>query len=94
LRYLNGTKGYGILYSAANDFGLFGYMDSDWEGSVDDRKSTSGYVFHLGSRVISWVSKKQPIVSLSTTKVKYLATNATCQGIWLRRTLANFKEEK
>lgn len=67
LRYVNGTKAYGILYGATNHFKLVGYMDSDWAGSLDDRKSTSGYAFHLGSGVVSWASKKQPIVSLSTT---------------------------
>eukprot|EP00253_Pinus_taeda_P002333 PITA_02333 len=49
LRYVNGTKGFGILYSSSESFMLIGYTDSDWAGSVDDRKSTSGYVFHMGS---------------------------------------------
>ena len=41
LRYVKGTKGFGILYTAVNDFNLVGYTDSDWAGSIDDRKSTS-----------------------------------------------------
>jgi len=53
LRYLNWTKRYGISYTAINDFKLVGYSDSDWAGSVDDRKSMLGYVFHLGSWAIS-----------------------------------------
>ncbi|XP_057850758.1 uncharacterized mitochondrial protein AtMg00810-like [Cryptomeria japonica] len=65
LRYVCGTKNYGILYSAVDDFKLIGYMDSDCAGSIDDRKSTSGYAFHFGSDVVSWASKKQPIVTLS-----------------------------
>ena len=77
LRYVNGTKQYGILYTATSDFRLVGYTASDWEGSVDDRKRTSGYDFHLGSRAISWASKKKPIVSLSTTEVEYVAATAT-----------------
>eukprot|EP00253_Pinus_taeda_P027099 PITA_27099 len=52
------------------------------------RKSASGYVFHMGSGAISWASKKQPVVSLSTTEVEYVAaTAATCQAVWLRRVL-------
>eukprot|EP00253_Pinus_taeda_P024742 PITA_24742 len=56
--------------------------------SVDDRKRTSGYVFHLGSGVISWASMKQLIVSLSTTEAEYVTTIATtCQAVWMRRML-------
>ena len=58
LRYVKGTKGFGILYTASDDFKLVGYTDSDWAGSLDDRKSTSRYMFHMGSGAISWASKK------------------------------------
>ena len=61
LRYVNRTKEYDILYAAKNDFKLVSYTNSDWVGSVNDRKSMSGYVFHLGSGAVSWASKKQPI---------------------------------
>eukprot|EP00253_Pinus_taeda_P019941 PITA_19941 len=67
----------------------------DWAGSVDDRKSTSGYVFHMGSGAISWASKKQLVVSLSTAEVEYVAaTAATCQAVWLRRVLRDLCHEK
>ena len=73
---------------------LFGYTDSDWAGSLDDRKSTSGYVFHMGSGAISWDSKKQPIVALSTAEVEYVAaTAASCQEIWMRRMLRSLCQE-
>eukprot|EP00253_Pinus_taeda_P031342 PITA_31342 len=82
LRYVNGAKEYGIQYAATNYFGLVGYTDSDWVGSVNDRKITSGYVFHLGFGAISWASKKKPIVSFSTTKVEYVTTTAAaCQVV-------------
>ena len=85
LRYVNGTKGFGILYTAVNDFNLVGYIDSDWAGSLDDRKSTFRYMFHVGSGAISWASKKQPIVSQSIAEVEYIAENATtCQAIWFK----------
>eukprot|EP00253_Pinus_taeda_P036610 PITA_36610 len=54
----------------------------------DDQKSTSGYVFHMGSRAISCASKKQPIVALCTTEAEYVAaTAAACQAVWMRRML-------
>eukprot|EP00253_Pinus_taeda_P003696 PITA_03696 len=58
LRNVNGKKQYGVLYTATNDFRSVGYADSDWAGSVDDKKSTSVYVSNLGSGTISWASKK------------------------------------
>eukprot|EP00253_Pinus_taeda_P023395 PITA_23395 len=52
------------------------------------RKSTSGYMFHMGSGAISWASKKQPVVALSTAEAEYVAaTAAACQAVWLRRVL-------
>ena len=93
LRYMNGTKGYGILYSSSENFKLIGYTDSDWDGSVDDR-NTSGYVFHLGSGAISWASKKQPIVALLTTEAEYVGATATaCQAVWMRRMLKDLCHE-
>eukprot|EP00253_Pinus_taeda_P011834 PITA_11834 len=93
-RYVNGTKQYGILYIATSDFWLVGYTN-DWACSFDDRKSTSRYVFHLGSRTISWASKKQPIVSLSTTKAEYVtATTVVCQAVWMRRMLRDLRHDQ
>jgi len=86
IRYVNGTNGYDILCTTLNEFRLVGYTDSDWEESVDNSKRTSIYVFHLGLGVISQVSKKKIIVSLSTTNDEYVvATGETCQGIWIKR---------
>ena len=64
LRYVSGTKDLGIMYPTSKKFKLIGYTDSDNGGSTDDRKSTSGYTFHFGTGVVSWDSKKQPIVTL------------------------------
>ena len=58
LRYIAGTRDYGIMYVSTENKELIGYTDSDFAGSLDDRKSTSSYVFHLGSGVIAWASKK------------------------------------
>eukprot|EP00253_Pinus_taeda_P022938 PITA_22938 len=67
----------------------------DCAGSVDDRKSTSGYVSHMSSRAISWASKKQPIVALSTAEAEYVAaTTTTCQAVWMRRMLRSLGQEQ
>eukprot|EP00253_Pinus_taeda_P004710 PITA_04710 len=85
LRYVKGTKRLGILYTTSECSNLVGYTDNDWARSVDDRKSTSGYVFHMGSGAISWASKKQPIVALSTAEAEYVAaTSAACQAVWMK----------
>ena len=77
MRYLKGTVDYGLCYSGDHDFRLFGYSDSDWAGSVSDRKRTSGGCFSLGSEMISWLSRKQSSVALSTAKASYIAACST-----------------
>ncbi|KAL0314103.1 UNVERIFIED_CONTAM: Retrovirus-related Pol polyprotein from transposon RE2 [Sesamum angustifolium] len=78
-----------------NDAKLVGYTDSDWAGSVDDMKSTSGYTFSLGSGIFSWASKKQATVAQSSAEAEYIAAAATSnQAIWLRRILEDIGENK
>ena len=55
---MNETRNYGIRYSCLDEFKLIEYIDSDCAVSIDDRKSTSGYVFHFGISAVSWASKK------------------------------------
>eukprot|EP00253_Pinus_taeda_P005140 PITA_05140 len=65
------------------------------KGFGDDQKSTSGYDFHMGSGAISWASKKQPIVALSTAEAEYVAAiAATCQAVWMRRMLRSLGQEQ
>ena len=65
------------------------YVDLDWAGSAIDRKSTSGCYFSMGSGVISWFSRKQYCVALSTSEVEYVtACSASCEGVWLRKLLS------
>jgi hypothetical protein len=96
LRYLKGTVNFGILYRrGVLNQELKGWTDSDYAGDVDDRKSTSGYVFKLGSGAISWSSKKQPIVTLSTTEAEFVAAaSCACQGVWLRRILQQLGQDQ
>jgi hypothetical protein len=72
LWYLKVTIDYGLRYVVDCKFVLVGYTDSDWVGSVTNRKSTSGCSFSLGSAVIAWRSRKQTSVVLSTTEVEYI----------------------
>jgi hypothetical protein len=58
LRYLKGTFDYGIMYKKVSSNDMVAYTDSDYAGDLDDRKSTSSYVFLLSSGVVSWLSKK------------------------------------
>ncbi|KAH9697055.1 hypothetical protein KPL71_023445 [Citrus sinensis] len=82
------TINFGLLYSFSNDYKLVGYSDSDWGGDVDDRKSTTGFVFFMGDTAFTWMSKKQPIVTLSTCEAEYVATTSSvCHAIWLRNLL-------
>ena len=68
MRYLKGKIDDGLSYDGYNDFRLSGYTDSYWAGSVSDRKRNSGCCFSLGSAMISWQSRKQSSISLSTTE--------------------------
>jgi hypothetical protein len=68
LRYLRGTLKYGLRYASSSDVQLHGFTDSDWVGSVDERKSTSGMCLSWGSVMISWASKKQKCVALITAE--------------------------
>jgi len=67
LRYVSATTNYGIFYEASTELQVHGYIDADWAGSISDRRSTIGFMFSFGSVAITWSSKKQPIVALSST---------------------------
>ena len=70
---------------------LKGFCDSDMAGDVDTRKSTSGYVFTLAGGAVSWCSRLQRIVALSTTEAEYIsATEASKEAIWLARLCSEF----
>lgn len=91
-KYLQGTQNYGLWYPKNIDFTLHAYTDADWVGSVGDRKSISGGAFFMGCRLVSWFSKKQSSIALSTTKAEYVATAFFCtQLLWMMQTLQDFK---
>ncbi|KAJ9559214.1 hypothetical protein OSB04_013828 [Centaurea solstitialis] len=88
LRYLKGTTDFGIWYKSGGEGSLEVFTDSDFAGDIDSRKSTSGYVFLWNNGAITWSSKKQDIVALSSTEAEYVAAAiCACQVIWVRGVL-------
>jgi hypothetical protein len=91
LRYLVATPCFGIWYPKGSTFDLIGYSDSDYAGCKVDRKSTSGTCQFLGRSLVSWSSKKQTSVALSTAEAEYVAAGQCCaQLLWMRQTLRDF----
>ena len=88
LRYLKGTVDYGVFYRKGGISDLIEFTDGDYAGDMKDSKSTSSYVFMMSGGAVAWSSRKQPIVTLSTTKVEFVAASAcACQVVWMRRIL-------
>ena len=76
------------FYDASTELQLSGYTDADWAGSAADRRSTSDFMFSLGSAAITWSNKKQPTIALSSTKAEYRgAAVAACEVAWLQMLL-------
>ncbi|KAF7126654.1 hypothetical protein RHSIM_Rhsim11G0023400 [Rhododendron simsii] len=73
IKYISGTLGQGIWFTRDTTANLAGYCDADWAGCADDRKSTSGGCFYIGNNLVSWLSKKQNSISLSTAEAEYIA---------------------
>ncbi|KAL0293770.1 UNVERIFIED_CONTAM: Retrovirus-related Pol polyprotein from transposon TNT 1-94 [Sesamum calycinum] len=91
LRYLKGTSNLALCYHGGS-LRLVGYSDADGSADRDERKSTSGYAFLLGGVAITWCSKKQLCISLSTMEAEYIAcTSAVQEAIWLRRFLKSLR---
>jgi len=93
VRYLATTADYGLTYNGEHEGDmephLVGFTDSDWGNDQDTRRSTTGYVFRMAGGVISWKSKRQPTVALSTTEAEYMAAcDATREAISWRTFLA------
>jgi hypothetical protein len=90
LRYLATTRTHGICFGGGRDVKntLVGYSDADYAGDPDTRRSTSGYVYILNGGAVTWSSRRQPIVALSTMESEYIAaSDSTREAIWLRRLL-------
>lgn len=94
LRYLKGTLDYGVSYSRTKDDSLIGYVDSDWGNCPDDRRSYSGYAFKLAGAAVTWESRKQRTVALSSTEAEYMGiSDGVKEAIYLRRFLKELRFE-
>jgi hypothetical protein len=90
-RYLKGSPNLGLWYPKDSGFDLIGYSDSDFAGCKLDRKSTSGGCQLLGNRLVSWSSKKQHSVSISTAEAEYVAAGSCCaQILWMQHQLEDY----
>ncbi|XP_031286152.1 secreted RxLR effector protein 161-like [Pistacia vera] len=83
LRYIKGTLNYGLVFKRNKEFTIEAYADADWASDVNDRRSTSGYVVFLTGNLVQWSSRKQKVISLSSTKAKYRAlSQAATEVVW------------
>nr|GEW27790.1 hypothetical protein [Tanacetum cinerariifolium] len=90
-RYLKGHPKLGLRYPKESPFDLVAYLDSDYGGVTQDRKSTTEGCQFLGRRLISWQCKKQTIMDTSTTKAEYVAAASGCgQVLWIQNQLLDY----
>lgn len=90
MKYIKGTADHGIFFDAKCNINLEAFSDADYAGDRETRRSTSGFVFMLGSGAITWCSQRQKCVALSTTESEYIAASeAVKELIWLERLLSD-----
>ncbi|XP_047259317.1 secreted RxLR effector protein 161-like, partial [Capsicum annuum] len=90
-RYLKGKNDFGLWYPKGSNLNLVGYSDADYAGYLVDRKSTTGMAHFLGSCLITWSTKKQNSVALSTTEAEYFAAGSySAQLLWIKQQLMDF----
>ncbi|KAL8140089.1 hypothetical protein V2J09_006110 [Rumex salicifolius] len=88
LRYIQGTISFGMVFKSSNKAVLVGYSDSSHNVDLDDGRSTTGHIFYLNESPITWCSKKQETVALSSCEAEFMAaTEAAKQAIWLQELL-------
>jgi hypothetical protein len=94
LGYLRGAYTHALCFGGSETF-LQGYVDSDMAGDKDNRRSTTRYVLTIGGTTVSWISKLQKVVALSTTEAEYVATTeASKEMIWLQRFMEELRKKQ
>ena len=92
LRYLKMTPGKGLFFQRTTNREIDIYSDADWAGSITDRRSTSGYCSFVWGNLVTWRSKKQPVVARSSAEAEFRAmAQGICEGIWLKRLLEELR---
>jgi hypothetical protein len=88
LRYLKSSPGKGLMLSKNDHLRVEGYTDADWAGNISDRKSTSGYFMFVGGNLVTWRSKKQNVVALSSAEAEFRGmAKGLCELLWLKQLL-------
>uniref|UniRef100_A0A2N9HID0 GAG-pre-integrase domain-containing protein n=1 Tax=Fagus sylvatica TaxID=28930 RepID=A0A2N9HID0_FAGSY len=88
LKYLKSSPGKGLMFSKNDHLEVEGYTDADWAGNISDRKSTSGYFTFVGGNLVTWRSKKQKVVALSSAEAEFRGmAKGLCELLWLKRLL-------
>ncbi|KAA0057477.1 Copia protein [Cucumis melo var. makuwa] len=89
LRYISGTKHYGILFQSNTDLSITAFSDADWASNINDRKSVAAYCVFVGNNLDSWSLKKQNVVARSSTESEYRAlAHATSEIVWITQLLS------
>jgi hypothetical protein len=93
-RYVAKTFNQGICFTRQGDLNITGYSDADWAGDVESRKSRSGYVFMIGGGAVSWQSRLQDSVALSTAEAEYVAAvEAGKEAVWYGQLMSQLGED-
>jgi len=91
-RYLKGATDLGLLSRKSLDYKLIGFCDVDYAGDRIERKSTSGNYKFLGDNLISWASKRQAIIAMSTVEAEYISAESCCtQLLWMKHQLEDYQ---
>ena len=91
IKYVKTIAEFGVWYSKDTSDVLAGYSDANWAGNADDRRSTSGGCFYVGNNLVSWMSKKQNSILLSTAEAEYIAIGSCCTKLlWMQKFLHNY----
>ncbi|XP_057427435.1 secreted RxLR effector protein 161-like isoform X1 [Lotus japonicus] len=91
LKYLKGTTNLGLMYRKTSEYTLSGFCDADFAGDRVERKSTSGSCHFLGANLVTWSSKRQNTIALSTAEAEYVSAATYCtQTIWMKNHLEDY----
>lgn len=92
LQYLKSSPGRGIMFTKGDNLSVEGYTNTDWAGSIDDKRSTTGYLTFVGGNLVTWRSKKQGVIARSSAEVEYRGmAKSVCELLWIKNVLQELK---